>query len=69
MLQDSFRKELERLQKQLKILPPGVDETEEECNSFVLVSKPDGAVWLCLDPAGLNKAVIRPVHRGPTTNV
>ena len=38
----------------------------EWCNSFVLVTKPNGKVRLCLDPARLNYALTRPVHRGPT---
>ena len=50
------------------IRPLGVDETSEWCNSFVLVPKANGKVRLCLDPAHLNQALIRPVHRGPTLN-
>ena len=33
---------------------------------FVLVLKLNGKVRLCLDPARLNQALIRPVHRGTT---
>ena len=44
----------------------GMVETGEWCNSFVLV--PNGEVRLCPDPAILNQALIRPVHRGPTFN-
>ena len=46
----------------------GVDETSEWYNSFVLVPNANGKVRLCLDPAHLNQALIRPVHRGPTLN-
>ena len=46
----------------------GVDEMLEWCNSFVLVPKADGKVRLCLDPAWLNQALIRPTHRGLTLN-
>ena len=46
----------------------GVDETGEWCNSFVLVPKANSKVQLCLDPAWLNQALIRPIHRGPTSN-
>ena len=46
----------------------GVEETVEWCNSFGLVPKANGKVRLCLDPARLNKALIRPVHRGPMLN-
>ena len=52
----------------LPIVPLGMDETLEWCNSFVLVPKVNGKVRLCLDPARLNKSLIRPVHRGPTLN-
>ena len=50
------------------ITPQGVDEMAEWCNSFVLVPKVNGKVRLCLDPARLNQALIRPIHRGPTLN-
>ena len=40
----------------------------EWCNSFVLIPKANGKVRLCLDPAQLNQALIRPIHRGPTCN-
>ena len=63
-----FQDELERLQQQHIIAPHGVDETLEWCNSFVLVPKANGKVRLCLDPAWLNQALIRLVHRGPTLN-
>ena len=36
--------------------------------SVVLVLKSNGKVQLCLDPASLNKVLIRPVHRGLTLN-
>ena len=66
-LQKPFE-ELERLQKQDIIAPLGIDETSEWCNSFVLVPKANGKVRLCLDPAWLNQALIKPIHRGPTLN-
>ena len=37
------------------------------CNSY-LVPKANGKIRLCLDPVLLNKALIRPIHRGPTLN-
>ena len=67
-LQKLFKEELELLQKMDIITPLGVDETVEWCNSFVLVPKANGKVRLCLDPARLNQALIRPVHRGPMLN-
>ena len=49
-------------------MPLGIDKTREWCNSFVLVPKGNGKVRLCLDPARLNQALIRPVHKSPTLN-
>ena len=43
-----------------------MDETVEWCNSFVLVHRSIEKFRLCLDPARLNQALIRPVHRGLT---
>ena len=48
--------------------PARVDESAEWCNSPVLVPKANSKVRLCLDPARLNQALIRPIHRGPTLN-
>ena len=45
-----------------------MDKISEWCNSFVVAPKANGKVWLCLDPARLNQALIRPIHRGPTLN-
>ena len=67
-LQKPFKDELDWLQKLDIITPLGADKTAEWCNSFVLVSKAYGKVRLCLDPARLNQALIKPVHRGPTLN-
>ena len=39
------------------------------CNSFVMVSKPNGTVCLCLEPMKINQACIRPVQRGPTLKI
>ena len=63
-----MKEELERLQKQQIIVPLGMDETSEWCNSFVLISKVNCKERLCLDAARLNEALIRSVHRGPTLN-
>ena len=45
-----------------------MDKTFEWCNSFVLVTKETCKLRLCLDPARLNKALIRPIYRGLTLN-
>ena len=67
-LQKPFKEERERLQKQDIKAPWGIYETSEWCKSFVLVPKANGKVRLCLEPAQLNQALIRPTHRGPTLN-
>ena len=46
----------------------GVNEMLDWCNSFVLLPKANSKVRLCLDPAWLNQALIRPIHRGPMLN-
>ena len=51
-LQNLFQGKLERLQKQDIIVPLGVDEMLEWCNSYVLVPKANGKVSLYLDPEG-----------------
>ena len=40
----------------------------EWCNSFVLVPKADGKVWICLDLVQLNNVLVRVVHRGQILN-
>ena len=67
-LQKPFKEELEWLQQHDIITPPGMDETAEWCNNFVLVPKSNGKVRLCLDPAWINQALIRLVHRWPKLN-
>ena len=42
------REELERFKKQQIIVPIDADEMSEWCNSFVLISKENGKVMLCL---------------------
>ena len=59
---------LERLQQQKIIVPLGFDKTTEWCYSFFIVLKPNGTVYLCLDPEQLNQTLIRPIHRGPIIN-
>ena len=67
-LQKLFKEEMERLQQQDIITSLGIDKIAEWCNSFILIPKPSGKVWLCLDPGRLNQVFMRPVYRGPTLN-
>ena len=67
-LKEFFKKELER-RRELQILTAlEVNEMPEWCDSFLIVLKHNSTVHLCLDPARLNKAPIRPMNRGPTLN-
>ena len=67
-LQQLLKDELDQLQRQQIIVSLCVDETSGWCQSFDLVPKFKREVWLCLDPARLNQAPIRPVHRCHSTN-
>ena len=67
-LQKPFKEESEQHKQQDIITPLGIDETAEWCSSFVLVSKSNGKVRLCLDPARLNQVLIRPLQLEPTLN-
>ena len=59
---------LKSIQKKQILVSLGVDETLKWHNSFVLVPKANGKVWLCLDLVRPHKALTRPVHRGHTLN-
>ena len=63
-----FQRGVKITKKQDIIEPLGVDETAEWCKSFVLVPKANGGVRFCLDPAWLNQALMRLVHRTTTLN-
>ena len=52
----------------LIIIPSGVVELAEWCNSFAIVPKPIRKVQLYLDPARLNNTLIRPPNRESTVN-
>ena len=58
----------ERLQEQKITALPGLDETGKWCNGFVIVSKPNGAVHLCINPTQFNQASVRSLHIGQTIN-
>ena len=67
-LQRPFKEELKWLKKQDIIAPLCIDETAEWWNSFVLVTRSNGGVKICLDPAGLDQTLIWLEHRGPKLN-
>ena len=49
-LQEPFRKELERLKEHQILAPLWADKISKWYNSFVIVSKPNDIICLCLDP-------------------
>ena len=65
-MQDPLKEELDRLVKENILVKLDADTKSEWCNSFVCRPKPAGGIRLCLDPAKLNAAIIRPVHRSKT---
>ena len=67
-LQEPIKDELDRLQKQEIIVTLNMNETSKWCNSFALVPKANGKVWLCMDPARLNKVLIRLAYGEPSLN-
>ena len=67
-LQQPFKEELQCLQELDIIVPLGVDEMAEWCNWLCVGTQSKCKVWLCLDPAQLNQALNRQIHRGPMLN-
>ena len=68
-LQKPFKEEVQWLQQlDMNVVPLGVEKTADWCNSFVLVTKPNGKICFCLDPSRLNQILIRLVHTGPTVD-
>jgi len=65
-LQEPLKQELSKLVSEGIIAPLAVDEPSDWCNNVVCVTKADGGIRLCLDPAKLNEAIIRPYHYTPT---
>ena len=65
-LQEPFKNELETLQEQQISASIGVDEMAKWFKSFGIASRQNGTVCLCLDPARLNQALNRAIHREPT---
>ena len=45
-----------------------VNEIAGWYNSFIIVQKTIKKLWLCLEPAMLNQALMQPIHRMPTFN-
>ena len=64
---EQFKKELDSMEQQGIISKfDGRDISPELLNSFVIVKKPNGSLRICLDPADLNKEIVRPVCNSQT---
>ena len=63
-----FKDESVQLSKQQIIAPLCAHKTSEWCNNFVFIPKPSEETRVCLNPARLNQALIKPVHWGMTTD-
>jgi len=64
-LRDKIKQELERMVK-LDVITP-VSEPTDWVSSITYVTKRDGSLRICLDPADLNRALKRGQHHIPTT--
>ena len=60
-LKDKFEQEIHSMEKQDIISKLDHNQSTEWLNSFVVVRKPNGGLRICLDPANLNKYIVRPV--------
>ena len=61
-MRDKFKQELESMEAQGIISKyDGHDISLEWLNSFFIVKKPNGSLYICLDPTDLNKEIIRPI--------
>ena len=63
-LQGKLEKELEEMVRQGIITP--VEGHSDWVNSLVIREKPNGSLWICLEPKDLNKAIKREHHPIPT---
>ena len=61
-------RELERLQEQQILTPLWIDGTAKWCNGFVIVPKPNGAVWYVLGPSKDQPGIYMVNTWGPTLN-
>ena len=64
LCKNTLNEEIVRLKRLQIIVPLSIDETPIWCNNFVLVHKANGKVRLSLDPARLNKRLLRSIHIG-----
>ena len=59
-----MKEELDDMEKQGVVRK--VEEPTDWVNSMAIVEKPNGSLWICLDPRHLNKAIKREHFQLPT---
>ena len=64
-LRKKVNNELQRMLK-INIIAP-IEAPRDWINSMVVVEKPNGNLWICIDPRNLNQAIKRPHYAIPTT--
>ena len=52
-----LKQELDRIENRGIIEKTPIDEPANRVNSLVCVDKPDGSLWVCIDPKDLNSAI------------
>ena len=66
-MRDKFKQELDSMETQGIISKyDGHNASPEWLNSFVIVKKPNGSLYICLDPTDLNKDIVRPACNSQT---
>ena len=68
-MKDRFKQELDAMESQGIISKyDGCDISQEWLNSFVIVKKPNGSLYICLDPTDLHKDIIWLICNSQTMN-
>ena len=66
-MRDKFKQELDSMEAQgITSKYDGCNASLEWLNSFVIVKKPNGSLYICLDPTDLNKDIVRPIWNSQT---
>ena len=68
-MQEPLKQELDKLVSEGILHKVDISEPIEWLNSFVCMKKPNGKIWLCLDPTHLNRWIIRPRHSSKLVDV
>ena len=61
-LQDSLKEELDRMESMKVIRKLDINEASDWVHALVLVVKPNGKLWVCVDPHTLNAVLRHNIH-------